>query len=366
MRVTVRVHSCVCGFERWFAVTVRAERMLAKSMPVRRRIRILIGTLLAASLLAPASASAHGALNPVASNYLARIKHVPAGMRASVVDGDLSLWLQVPAGESVLVLDYEGAPYLRFADGHIWANQNSQMAYFNQLPPATPPSDLRSTTPPRWLRVGSGYTYAWHDGRLHAFALESVAPGSSYVGSWRIPVIVNGRREALSGTLSYHGAPSIAWLWPGVVLVLCVLAGWRLQDPRLDATVARAVGAVTLVGIALAAIGRDLHGRPGLSGFGVVELAVIVTLSAWAAARLIRDRAGVVTLCVIVIAALWEGITLIPTLFYGYVLLAVPATLGRLAAIACLGGAIALALPTVRLYRRELAQEQPLEYVDAS
>ena len=188
------------------------------------------------------------------------------------------------------MLDYQGAPYLHLAGGRIWANEKSQMYYFNQSPPINPPSWLRRTTRPRWIPVGSGTSYEWHDGRLQALAIVALAPGASFVGSWRIPLVVNGRATALSGTLWYRGAPSIVWFWPIAVLMLCVLAGWRLQDSLIDAVTGRALAVLTVFGIMLAAVGRDLHGRPALSVIGVVELAVILTFAIWALSRVVRDQ----------------------------------------------------------------------------
>jgi hypothetical protein len=334
-----------------------AERIMGCLQSRCARLGVPFAVVSMMIAVAPGSAQAHGAIDPVASSYLARIGAVPQGMRVSVVDGDLRLWLEVPSGKSVVVLDYQGAPYLRFRDGRVWANENSEMYYFNQTPPATPPLGLKRSAPERWVQVGSGNSYQWHDGRLHAFALEALAPGSSYVGPWRIPIIVNGRRVAVSGTLWYRGGPSIAWLWPIAILVLCVLAAWRLRESRIDALVARALAGLTLFGIALAAAGRDFHGRPGLSIVGVVEFTLIAGLTAWTAWRVARDRAGAFTFFLVSVAGVWEAISLIPTLFNGYVLLAVPAFLGRLAMIVCLGGAIALVLPSVRVFRREQADE---------
>src|SRR5579875_3156527 len=327
------------------------------------RLGLLLVGLLLLGAVAPGSAQAHGATDPVASNYVARIQAVPAGMTARVVDGDLRLWLRVPRGQAVVILDYQGAPYLRFANGRVWANQNSEMYYFNQTPPATPPPRLKRDTPPRWLQVGSGRSYEWHDGRLHAFALEAVTPGGSKVGPWRIPLLVDGHRSAMSGTLWHRGAPSIAWLWPVAILVLCVLAGWRLNDLRIDALVARALAAVTLIGISLGEIGRNLHGRPGISVVGVVELAFILALTGWTAWRVLRGRAGSLTYFLVVCAGAWQAISLISTLLHGYVLLAVPPFVGRVATIMCIGGTIALVLPTVRLFRRE-NEDEPREIAE--
>jgi hypothetical protein len=326
MPLDVRVHSNLCAFIGWFAMLSATERKLAGSRLLGTRVSLLLAVSIAALVLVPQSAQAHGAIDPPASSYLARVKHVPDGISAQVVDGDLRLWLQAPPRKTVFVLDYQGVPYLRFRDDHVWANENSQMYYFDQTPAENPPPGLKRTAPEHWLQVGSGRAYQWHDGRLHAFALEAIAPGASYAGSWQIPILINGHRAAVTGTLWYRGGPSIAWF--------------------------------TLFGIALAAVGRDLHGRPGLSPVGLVELALIGAPTVWTAWRVARGRAGAFTCFLISIVAFWETLSLIPTLFHGYVLLAVGPFLGRLATIICLGGAIALVLPAVRLFGQERDQER--------
>ena len=346
----MRVQSWLWTLETLCPVLSAAERMVEKSRYVLVRAGLAVGAVLVAISWSPAAAQAHGPINPVASSYLARIQSAPSGVQAKVVDGDLRLWLRVPRGESVVMLDYRGAPYLHFSRGHVWVNENSEMFYLNQTPPQYPPTGLRRSAPPHWVQVGAGDSYEWHDGRLHAPALEAIAPGASYVGPWRIPLTVNGRPAAISGGVWYRGGPSIVWFWPIVVFVLCVVAAWRLHDTRVDEALARAIAGITLLGIMLAAVGRGLHGRPGLSVLGVLELAVITAIVVWAGWRVARNRARGFTFLLILLAALWEGLTLIPTLLHGYVLLAVPAFLGRLAAVVCLGGAIALALPAFRLF----------------
>lgn len=336
------------------------ERLMAGSRTTGTRVGMLVLGFLTALAIAPQAAQAHGATDPSASSYLARIKHVPAHLSARIVDGDLRLWLRVPSGKTVFVLDYQGVPYLRFRDGRVWANESSQMYYFDQTPPESPPLGLKRGSRPRWVQVGSGLSYEWHDGRLHAFALEAIAPGTSYAGSWQIPLLVGGRRSVISGTLWYRGAPSIVWLWPIAILLLCVLAGWRLNDARLDTITARGVALLTLFGIALATVGRDLHGRPGLSPIGVAELTLICVPTAWTVWRVARDRAGALTFFLVSLVGIWEAISLIPTLFNGYVLLAVGPFLGRLATIICLGGAVALILPAVRVFRVEHDEERAI------
>ena len=87
-----------------------------------------------------------------------RSSSVPAGLDAKVVDGDQRMWLSVPAGETVVVLDYSGAPYLRFNQRGVQVNQGSAMYYLNQTPIAeTPPAGLSATTPPRWQQASGGH-----------------------------------------------------------------------------------------------------------------------------------------------------------------------------------------------------------------
>ncbi len=66
---------------------------------------------------------------------------LPAGLQAKVIDGDLRMWLQVPRDQTVVVLDYRGAPYVRFSPAGVDVNHNSSMYYLNQTPVAlTPPA----------------------------------------------------------------------------------------------------------------------------------------------------------------------------------------------------------------------------------
>jgi hypothetical protein len=85
----------------------------------------------------PCVAGAHGPVAPVASAYLARVSSVPSGVEAKVVDGDQRMWLRVGPGETVVVLDYRGAPYLRFSRAGVEVNHNSTMYYTNQSPAET-------------------------------------------------------------------------------------------------------------------------------------------------------------------------------------------------------------------------------------
>ncbi|MBV9336297.1 MAG: hypothetical protein JO243_10430, partial [Solirubrobacterales bacterium] len=293
----------------------------------------------------PAGAQAHGPIAPVASSYFAKVLKVPAGIDAKVIDGDLRMWLHVPADQSVVVLDYRGAPYLRFSRGGVAVNHNSAMYYLNQTPFAqTPPANLTARTPPSWHPVSDGDAYEWHDGRLHALATVALAPGVSFVGRWAVPLRVDGRLAAIEGGLWHAEDPSIVWFWPIVVLLGCVLAARRVRRRGLDLLVARTLAVTGLVALAIAGFGLQLHGRPSVSIFQLVELALILAFVAWGLWRVLLRGPGYFAAFLIAVGAVWAGGVLFPTLLDGFVLIAVPAFVARAAAVACLASGAGLLL----------------------
>ncbi len=302
----------------------------------------------AATALSPSVASADGPSAPVATGYLARIAHAPIGVRAKVVDGYVRLWLSVPARETLVVLDYRGVPYLRFARAGVAVNERSEMYFLNATPvaQAPPPGLLRS---PLWVQVSRRHSYEWHDARLSALSTVALSPGQSYVGRWRIPVLLSGRLTSVSGGLWHAADPSIVWFWAIFAVLACALAGWRVRSNRLDARLARLLALPALGGIALASLSLELHGRPDVPVSQYVELAVILTFVAWALVRVARTRPGYLTHFAIAFLAFWKGIELIQSLLRGFVLLALPATITRVATVLCLGFGAALALIAFRL-----------------
>ena len=320
----------------------------------RRTIVPLLCSVLAAALLSlvatPGVAQAHGPVAPVASSYLARVGQVPAGVDAKVVDADQRMWLKVAPDETVVVLDYRGAPYLRFVPSGVQVNRNSSMYYLNQTPVAlTPPVNLTAKTPPDWRRISGSHAYSWHDGRLHALAAVALAPGATFAGRWRVPLIVNGRATAITGGLWYAADPSIVWFWPIPVLLLCVLAAWRLRDASLDARVARLLAVAALLATGAAAVGQQLYGRPDVAVLHLVELPVILVFVLWGLSRVAFKPRGFFKYLLFALAALWQGAIMIPVLLYGFVLSALPAFATRAATVVCLGAGVSLLLLVFRL-----------------
>lgn len=303
--------------------------------------------------LIPASAAADGPVTPTATNYLARVTRTPTGIEVKVVDAYLNLWVKVPPHADVTILDFRGAPWVRFTPAGVAINHNSQEYYLSQVPvPAVPPTGLTRTTPPRWVRVSSGHAYVWREGRLHALATIALAPGQSYVGSWRIPVLINGRAGSIVGGVWHRGAPSVVWFWPVLVLLLCALAAWRLRSPDLDRRLSLWLALLLLALVAVGMGGKYLHGSPAVTAGNVVLLVVTLAVLGAVAGRLLGGRFGGPLLLVAAVIALWAGMTLLPVLTHGYALVALPIFLVRVIAATLLGGALSLALFGVRMLDR--------------
>jgi hypothetical protein len=310
----------------------------------------------------PAAAQAHGPIAPYATSYLARVASAPAGIGAKVLDGDQRMWLSVRPAGLVIVLDYRGAPYLRFSRAGVAVNRNSAMFFLNQNPAQTPPAGLRPATPPGWQTVTTAHEYSWHDGRLHALATVALQPGTSYVGTWRIPISVGGRRTAISGGLRHADDASIVWFWPIVVLLACALAAARVRRRSLDAIASGVLALLALAATGTIAAGAELYGRPHVVAGQLVVLGLVLAFVAYGLVRVLLGRAGGFHLFVISFVALWAGGALVPVLVNGFVLMAVPAFVARAAVVLALGGGAGLFL--VLLARMDRAQDAPSPSAD--
>jgi hypothetical protein len=256
------------------------------------------------------------------------------------------MWLQVPRSDTVVVIDYRGAPYLRFSPRGVEVNRNSSMYYLNQVPPEPVPANIGPGTPASWYLATGSHQYGWHDGRLHALALTALAPGTRYVGRWSIPLRVDGRAAVIAGGLRYAPNPSLVWFWPILVAVACVIAGLRLRRPELDVRIARALALAALAGFVVATLGAQLHGRPNVSVGQLVLLAFLLAFAAWALRIVLLRRHGWFGFFLIAVAAIWQGATLVGVLVHGFVLVAGPAFLVRSAVTVCLAAGAAL-LPVI-------------------
>ena len=303
--------------------------------------------LLAAAVL-PAEASAHaGVTAPAATSYLARIATVPRGIAAKVVDGDQRLWLRVPASMTVTVIGLRGERYLRFSSRGIEVNTNSATYYLNRVRPAAIPKGIGLDTPPAWRRISSAHSTSWHEDRLHALALAAHPSGARSLGRWTVPLIVNGTRMRVNGTLSQAPRPTLLWFWPLLLLLVSVPALLRLRDAGWDGAAGWALAALALSTATLGRLGRELYGRPSVSDGQLALVAMTCAVALGLAALWLRREWRVVAGFLIGVVALYQGLVLVGTLRNAYVLAVVPAWTERTATVLSIAAGAALALVTL-------------------
>ncbi len=193
-------------------------------------------------------------------------------------------------------------------------NRRSLTAQSDRIAAPDLRSRRRSVRRPRCgIASRTGHTYRWHEHRLHA--LEPLAAGrgsEADLGRWSVPMLIDGRRHALIGTLRYR-PPGATWAWIaaacGIAILTCALVA--VARPAWQrATVGTAVAAVLLTGTIR--IARELYGRPDVTTSNYLAIVFTTVVGLTLLLALLRGRGGVplFTACLVGIGSLFQGIAL--------------------------------------------------------
>jgi hypothetical protein len=226
---------------------------------------VLVTTVLTGVVLvlgtSPADAHGLGGLKP--TDYQTRLTGIsPAipGIELEVVDLGTRLRLSNTTTHDVIVLGYDGEPYLRVGPAGVFENTRSPATYFNRsLNPAPAPKRADPNAPPTWKKIGSGTTASWHDHRAHFMGTEdppSVARDRSHrhvIDEFDIEMRTAGATLTARGEIVWVPPPS-PWPWVALAVVLAVLVV-ALSRTRLWRTVVVAVLLVLVVTEALHVLG---------------------------------------------------------------------------------------------------------------
>jgi len=196
-----------------------------------RRALLAVVALL---VLAPPALAHEG--NPNFLSQVDRITPQTDGVSIEVLNRDDRMLLHNTSGEDVVILGYDGEPYARLrADGTVEVNTDSEAYYLNddRFGDVEIPAGVDGKGPPRWKEVSRTSRFEWHDHRFHWMAQgtppqvkdESVR---TKVFDWSVPIEVDGRRGAISGTLFWTplpgGGPPLGAILGGaaIVVLLCL------------------------------------------------------------------------------------------------------------------------------------------------
>jgi hypothetical protein len=179
------------------------------------RRRLLLAAL--AALTICSSAAAHGGGGALGfRSTVTGITPAAAGIRVTVLDYDDRLELNNETGKPLVILGYEGEPYLAFRDGRVYRNIRSPATYLNDdrfgkvgLPAQ---ADLKAA--PAWVELAPREEYDWHDHRIHWMSkilppkVDAAKDEPHHVFDWTVPGTLDGRPLRISGSLDYEPPPS--------------------------------------------------------------------------------------------------------------------------------------------------------------
>jgi hypothetical protein len=268
---------------------------------VKLASRIVV-VAVAALLLGAAPAAADPA-RP--TDYRSTIDSVTPEVEAldlSIVGGDSFLRAEVEPGHTLLILGYEGEPYVQILeDGTVQENLRSQATYLNEDRYAEVDravlDGLSPDDEPEWETVDDDGEYAWHDHRIHWMSPtrpEGVGPGD-VVQTQDVPMELDGNEVVATVTVRLeHPQSVLPWVGGGLAVVAGLLAlGWRRGLGALPI----AAGGVLVASVLAVVAGRgELAATPagtGGSALVVIVPAVGLVASALAGALLLRrSQAG--------------------------------------------------------------------------
>jgi hypothetical protein len=201
----------------------------------------MLVTVALAALALCASAAAHtipgGGANPYTSTVRGIVPPAP-GVFAAILGQDDRVWIDDSEHRTLLVLGYQGEPYLRLGRTGVFRNLNSPATYVNQSRygvGVSAPSSATAKAAPKWQRISRGETYNWHDHRIHWMStipppvVRNDTSKPHHVFDWKIPIVIDGRDHTIVGTLDYTppartGGSPIAVI-SAVILTLLAVAG---------------------------------------------------------------------------------------------------------------------------------------------
>jgi hypothetical protein len=264
-----------------------------------------LGLLVAVAVAAPADA--HTVTGVPSTNYRSEIVAVSPpvpGVRLRLLDFGRRVELVNRTGVDVVVLGYQGEPYLRVGPGGVFENRRSPAVDLNRAQVGAPtttslPPRVDASAPPVWHRIAAGRTVRWRDRRTRWEGADPpavrAAPGQGHVvAQWTLELRQGAVPVAAVGRITWTPGPSpLPWLLLGLVLAaaLASVAWSRRWASLLSGAVAVLVANDAVHSFGTAAASHDTVPatlvKVLLGGF-LPTLAWVA--GAWAIGRLQRDQ----------------------------------------------------------------------------
>ncbi len=264
----------------------------------------------------------------MAIDYRLTLAPAPTGLAVTILDGDRSLRARVAPGATLLVRGLLREPMLRIESGGVFANAGSPTAQADKI--------VRAGS--GWERVGSGWSYAWHEHRLTP---------TGRAGGFRIPVVMNGKPTVIAGTWVRVPRPAL-WAWLGGGAVLAAAIGTTSLRRRLQLPLALGTGVVGGCAALASVIAFALRDRPS-GGVGWLPIGAGIAVALALAVPLLRLHGRRRAQAAGLVGAVAAAVTVesLPVFWHGVVISALSADGARLVcglALVCGVAAAALSL----------------------
>ncbi|HEX3393158.1 MAG TPA: hypothetical protein VHS52_01410 [Acidimicrobiales bacterium] len=271
--------------------------------------RLATAFVIVVGVLIPARpAAAHSVTGVQPTNYRSQIIGVtPATPGLTVVLLDLGSRVRLTwhGPDEVVVIDYDGGPYLRIGPGGVFENRRSSMASTpsGAAPTSTTvtPAPAVAAPAPDWHRVSAGSTATWKDRRSQwqgpqPASVAAHTGRAQVVGQWVIPMRRADTDIAVDGRVTWVPPPSAApWLVAALLLAILIapLGLLRRWGPPLSA-----VAALLLANDIVHSVGNAMAARGSVPGIvfkvvvGGLALTAAWVAALWAVPALQRQRVG--------------------------------------------------------------------------
>lgn len=176
---------------------------------------------------------------------MTRVTPPASGLSVAVLDYDDRLQLRNETGKPLVVLGYEGEPYLAFRDGRVYRNARSPATYLNddRFGAVTVPASSDPNAEPEWEQVSVRESYDWHDHRIHWMsktlppAVQAAEDEPHHVFDWTVPVRLDRQPLTIAGSLDYEPPPDdvpkpLVALLGLIVVAAAVGAALRVRRAR--------------------------------------------------------------------------------------------------------------------------------------
>jgi hypothetical protein len=298
--------------------------------------RLIGAFVLGLLLVSPAAASAHLRSGTVAVDYKATLTSPnTSAYSARIYQSDRVLSMSLKPGHTVAVVGYLGEPMFRLDATGLRVNAASPTAVVAGL---VPKGQRVSGTTESWRLHRGKHSVTWRDSRA-----QGLPPGVQF-GSWHVPIVVDGRRSVLAGTLRRYPKPA---LWPWLALLAAFVIGASALalafpgDARRSAAIGLAVVAAAASVVTALVFSFDAYASPGtwIASFDEIFFAVV------GVGVLIRGptRWHVPAAIGLGLLSVAVGISKGAVYFHPLVLAIVPGGLARVLAIVSVGSGLAAA-----------------------